>query len=130
MGLPDTIGVSYDVSYSPNPLGLTAQLQTENAKIKIGITQVSDFSIDVKPNADHGITDAMMSGVLWPLAKILSGTIADKMKGMINGMTFDIYTVPDIPVTIEGYTVTMQPKTIAFAGYNGYLKVTADVNIV
>jgi len=130
MGLPDTIGVSYDISYSPNPLGLTTQLQTENANVKIGVTQIDSFSISVKPNADNGITDEMMSGVLWPLAKILSGVIADKMRDALSGMSFDIYTVPDIPITVEGFTVTMKPKTVTFAGFNGFLKITADVNIV
>ena len=129
MALPDTIRVSYDISYTPNPINVTAGVSADGTKIKLKVADISDLSIDLKPNDADGITTEIQSGLLWPLAKIMSGVIANAIEDAVKGQEVDVYQVNDIPVNAGGVSIVLSPKQIDFGAHNGYLMISGKLDI-
>lgn len=118
--MPDTIGLSYDIAYKPNPLAVEMQISTSgnqiNGKIK-KLGKIEDLTFT--PNTDHGIADTIMSGVVWPLAEILQGVIIDKVTDMLEGMKFDnLHKVEEVSFgNIKGTEIKLTSKRLDIKGH-------------
>ncbi|MCP4220045.1 MAG: hypothetical protein GY765_35770 [bacterium] len=119
--------LKYDISFDPSQPTVTLKVSVDNTDVNIKVKSVESFSISVKPSGN--VIQEVFSAVAMPIAEIIKGKLSPKIPGWIEGKSFKASTLPNIPITAEGVTVTMKPSKIKLSTYNGMLMADGNVDI-
>ncbi|MCP4217039.1 MAG: hypothetical protein GY765_20495 [bacterium] len=121
------IGVNYNVSTSPSQIGANVKVSISNTTLKAKLQDVGNFGFNITPTGN--VAEEIISGVAWPIANIVAASLKGYVIDAIIGTSMDLTTIPSIPVTVEGTTITIQPANMGLSNYNGMLMITGDVNL-
>jgi hypothetical protein len=121
------IGIGYDVK--PSTIPANVKISVNNTTLHAQIQDIGDFGFSITPNGG-GIAEDILSAIAWPIANLVAPILKDKAINAINGTGFDVMSVPNIPIQVNGITLTLQPANMNLANYDGMLLIGCDVNIV
>jgi hypothetical protein len=120
------ISVSYNLDYSPKPVGVDLTLQLSNTTIKVGLSGVPTLVVTATPSYSGNILDAAISTLATPLANSITLSLGVFAGQIINGESFNVTTVPNLPFNIEGMSGTLSPSNLNLSNFNGQLKISGD----
>jgi len=123
------IGVSYDVSYRPDPVECKAELSLSGKDIKVTLRDFPAVLISLTPHYSVNIASDIVSTVAQPLVADIALFLGAFAGNFINGKEFTITSIDDIPYTVEGTQLKLAPKDLATSTANGMLKVSGDFDI-
>ncbi|WP_263081082.1 hypothetical protein [Endozoicomonas sp. Mp262] len=123
------IGVSYDLHYSPNPVGVNLKLGVSNTTLKVTLGGVPALAVAATPHFSGNILEAATSAMATPLANAITLSLGAFAGQIINGKSFDVTTIPNLPFNVEGVSGTLKPKNLKLSEFNGQLKIGGDFNL-
>lgn len=121
------IGFSYEAKTQPSKIGAKLKLKFANTTLRGVIEQIEPFVITLTPSGN--VSEAILSGVAWPLAQTLGVILPPIAKELINGYRFDLVTISATTQTIEGETLTIKPSQLHLSNHKGMLMVQGAINI-
>jgi hypothetical protein len=120
--------INYDVNYSPDPLVINTTLSCEDKKIKVKIDGIPNLKVVLTPKFSWNPVNDILTAV-GSLVNLFSSEILSVIVAKAKGISVDVYTIPDIPIDPEGIHLTLSPSNIKFENANGFLMVSADIDI-
>jgi hypothetical protein len=123
--------LNYEVSFSPAEPKIGLELMADNITLKVKIDSYESFNINCKPAGN--IIEKAFSIVAWPVAELIKNGLQKKLIEFLDSMvgkSEKISQVPNLPITYEGVTITLQPSGITLSNYNGMLMAEANIDIV
>ena len=123
------VGVSYSIQYAPNPVGVNLGISIANKSVRVTLDGVPPLAVTATPNFDGNIIVSALSAITTPLANVITLSLGAFAGNLMNGRTFDVATVPDIPFDIQGVRGTLSPSNLGVSDFNGQLKVSGDISV-
>ena len=123
------IGVSYDLHYSPNPVGVDLKLEVSGTTLKVKLGGVPALAVSATPHFSDNILESATSALTTPLANAITLSLGAFAGDIINGQSFNLIKVPDLPFNIEGVKGTLKPDNLTLSSFNGQLKLGGDFNL-
>ena len=87
------------------------------------------LAIAATPRYSGNILETATSALATPLANAITLSLGAFAGQIINGKSFNITTVPDIPFNVEGVSGTLKPKNLSLSNFNGQLKLGGDFDL-
>ena len=123
------ISVSYDISYSPNPIGASLNLYLDGSTAKVGVNHVPSLAVTVTPHYSANIGSDILSTIATPLANAVSLCLGGAANSLLQGKTFDVYTLSSYTLSIANSSVRLTPANLQLSNYGGMLMLTGDLAI-
>ena len=123
------IDVSYDLNYSPKPVGVDLDLEISNTTLKVTLSGVSSLAITATPRYSGNILDTAISAMATPLANAITLSLGTFAGNIINGKSFDVTTIPKLPFKVESVSSTLTPSNISLSDFHGQLKISGDFTL-
>ena len=123
------IGVSYDMHYTPNPIGVNLSIQLSGTTVKVSITNVPGVLVTATPHYSANIASDILSTIGTPMANAITTSAGAFATGVLQNKSFDIYTIPAIGLSISGVSVHLNPGNLALGSFNGMLMLTGDLDL-
>lgn len=123
------ISVSYSIDYSPDPVGVNLDLKISNTNVTVTLSGVPALAVTATPNFSGNILDSALSAVTTPLANVITLSLGAFAGNLINGHSFDITSVPNIPFNLEGVSGTLKPSYLSLSDFNGQLKISGNFQV-
>ncbi|MCY4045402.1 MAG: hypothetical protein OXE99_10000 [Cellvibrionales bacterium] len=124
------IGVSYDLSYAPKPVGVDIKLGISGTKVKFTLSGVPALAVTATPYFSGNVLESALSAVATPMANAITLSLGAFAGNIINNTSFDVVDVPDLPFNIEGVSGKLSPKNLNVFEFNGQLKLAGDFDLV
>lgn len=119
--------LDYKATPEPDPLTGTVGVTLENTTVKATIMSVDDFIIRLTPSGN--VSGKILSGVAYPLAELLAVSLPTLTTSLIDGVSFDLFTIEPITQNVQGEQITITPANLSLATYNGMLLVQGSISI-
>lgn len=123
------IGVSYDLSYAPNPVNVNINLGISGTTIKVTLSGVPTLAVTATPHFSGNVLESALSAIASPLANAITLSLGAFAGNIINNQSFNITTVPEVPFNIEGVSGKLTPKQLSVSNFNGQLKLAGDFDL-
>lgn len=123
------IGVSYDMHYTPAPIGVNLSIQITGTTVRVSITDVPRVLVTATPHYSANIASDILSTIGTPMANAITATAGVFATEILQNKTFDIYTLPPIRLDTAGISVQLLPSNLSLGNYNGMLLLTGDFTI-
>ncbi|WP_424101145.1 hypothetical protein [Moorena producens] len=123
------IGVSYKLDYSPKPVGVDLNLRLSNTTLQVTLSGVPALAVTATPSYSGNVLDAAISTLGTPLANSITLSLGAFAGQIINGESFDVTTVPNLPFNIEGVSGKLSPSNLSLSNFNGQLKISGDFTL-
>ncbi|MDJ0676701.1 MAG: hypothetical protein QNJ36_15205 [Calothrix sp. MO_167.B42] len=123
------IGVSYDINYSPKPVGVNLDLGISNTTVKVALNGVPTLLVTATPRYSGNILNAAISALGTPLANAITLSLGAFAGQIINGKSFNVTTVPNLPFNVEGVSGTLSPSNLNLSNFHDQLKISGDFTL-
>lgn len=123
------ISVSYDISYSPNPIGASLDLSINGNTAKVSINHVPALAVTATPHYSANIGADILSTIGTPLVNAVTLCLGGAATSLLQGKTFDVYTLSSYTLSIANASVRLTPANLQLSNYNGMLMVTGDLTL-
>lgn len=124
------VGVSYNIHYTPNPVGVTLNLFTNNKSIGVILQNVPRLVVTATPNYSGNVITGLVSTIGAPLANAVTLSLGLAASDILNNQRFnDIYKVAPIRFDIAGQGISIRPSGVKMSNHSGLLKITANVAV-
>lgn len=125
---------SYDVSISPNPLDLTISVKvkdgekkTDPPNIAITVTDAPSVDLGLKPRGNW--VQKILSGILWPIARLMTATNKDSIKNALESKEHDVAGTTTLKK--DGFSIT--PTLGALGGFKSgdtqWVQITGELSL-
>lgn len=123
------ISVSYDLSYSPNPVGVDLNLSISNNQVNVSLQNVPTVFVTALPHYSADIASDILSTVATPMANAISVSLGLFASNILSGVTFGVFTIPNMNFNIASVNINVNPSNLNMSNYNGMLMVNGDISI-
>jgi hypothetical protein len=123
------IGVSYDIHYAPNPVACTARLELSGTDINVALDNFPPLQVGLVPHYSANILSDMVSTIGTPLVNVIANFLSVFAGQFINGKRIKVGSIPAIPYTVEGTSITLKPSKLSASDFGGSLKISGDFDI-
>lgn len=123
------ISVSYNIHYSPDPVGVNIEMSVSGTKVSVNLSGVPPLTVSATPRYSANILSDMVSTIGTPLVNAVTLFLGSFAGNFINGKSFEITSVPNISYSVEGVEVTMAPSGLSISDFEGNLKISGDFAI-
>jgi hypothetical protein len=121
------VGINYDLHASPNPRG-DAAFSIRGTRLHAQIRHIDNFVLVLKPSGNP--VQWLLSAVTYPLTQAVVAAFSPVITQALSGYGFDLVTLPNIPISVQGHTFTIVPSNLSTSdGGGGYLVVRGQVAV-
>ena len=122
--------INYDIEFKPSEP--SAQLSLDSASTQSLVIKLDSVGLDdviLKPAGNVG--EQILSGIVWPVAQLLTEIMKGKIKDEIQGTTKEIKfgSPPGYSFSVEGVVVTVEPEKLNVEKYDDMLMATGTVKV-
>ncbi|NEP55878.1 MAG: hypothetical protein F6K31_02495 [Symploca sp. SIO2G7] len=108
----------------------TISISVSDKKVSATVTDINKIKIDIELiNTGWDWIDDVINDIANEVLQALINTLLPLIKSAIEGISFEIWTVPNIPIDIEGTHWKLSPKNLNLSSFNGYMTVKGDIDI-
>ena len=122
--------INYDIEFKPSEP--SAQLSLDSASAQTLVIKLDSIGLDdvlLKPAGNVG--EQILSGIVWPVAQILTEIMKGKIKDEIQGTTKEITfgSTPGYSFSVEGVVVKVEAESLAVEAYDDMLMATGAAKV-
>ena len=122
--------INYDIEFKPSEP--SAQLSLDSASAQSLVVKLDSIGLDdvlLKPAGNVG--EQILSGIVWPVAQLLTEIMKGKIKDEIQGTTKEIKfgSPPGYSFSVEGVVVKVEPENLNVVAYDDMLMATGTVKV-
>ena len=122
--------INYDIEFKPSEP--SAQLSLDSASAQSLVVKLDSIGLDdvlLKPAGNVG--EQILSGIIWPVAQIITEIMKGKIKDEIQGSTKTITfgSPPGYSLTVEGVAVKVEAEKLNVDKYDDMLMATGTVKV-
>lgn len=122
--------INYDIDIRPPEPD--ARLSLDSASATSLVVKLDSVGIDdviLKPAGNVG--EQILSGIVWPVAQIITEIMKRKIKDEIQGQTKEIKfgSPPGYSFSVEGVVVKVEAETLSLAAHGDMLMATGSVKV-
>ena len=122
------VGVNYSLSTKPETVTATIQASISGGRTVVATTRdISGFTIFLTPSGN--VIETILSAITWPVTQAVIAAFSPAISSALKNISFAIWSVPDIPINVEGVTLTISPDNLALGSYAGMMMVAGTVKI-
>jgi hypothetical protein len=122
------VGVNYSLSTEPGNVTATIQANISGGRTVVATTtDVSGFTIILSPSGS--IAEKILSAITWPITQAVAAAFSPAIKSALEGISFSVWTVPDITFTVENVHLTISPDNLSLGSYANMMSVTGTITI-
>ena len=122
--------INYDIEFKPSEP--SAQLSLDSVSAQSLVIKLDSVGLDdviLKPAGNVG--EQILSGIVWPVAQLLTEIMKGKIKDEIQGTTKEIKfgSPPGYSFSVEGVVVKVEPENLNVVAYDDMLMATGTVKV-
>lgn len=121
------IGISYNATTEPSAVGAKFSLSFSGTTLRAGVAQINNFIISLTPSGN--ISEAILSGVAWPIAQALGAALPSLARNLIDGYSFSVMSISPSRYTLEGDEITVSPGDLSLSNYGDMLMVQGNLDV-
>ena len=123
------IGVSYDLHYSPNPVGVDLKMSLSGTAMKVTLSGVPALAVTATPHYSGNVLNDALSSVGTLVVNAITLSAGAFAGQIMNGQSFKVGDVPTIPFNVQGVSGTLTPSNLTLSNFNGQLKIGGDFTL-
>ena len=120
------IGVHYKLYAKPNPT-CTLHIGLKGTSLSATTGSVNSFVIVLEPSGN--VMEKILSAITDPILQAVSGAFSPLISHFLDGITFHLCTLPNIPISVHGHTITLSPSDMSLTSSNGYLAAVGNLKV-
>jgi hypothetical protein len=117
------VDVSFNLSYSPNPVGVTLALGISGSTVAVTLGGVPPLLVNAIPNFSGNVVSGLVSVLATPLANAVTMSLGPFVGNILNGRTFNVITVNPYSFNAGGVSGVLTPSNLSLSNFNGLLKI-------
>jgi hypothetical protein len=123
------ISVSYDINYSPKPVNVNLNMAINGNKLNVSLANVPKVVVTATPHYGVNIASDILSTVGTPVVNAISLSLGLFASNILQGKSFDVYTISDFSFNAGGGAVNLHPENLSLSNEGGMLLITGDLKI-
>lgn len=120
-------GLNYNLYAKPNPAGIISLSISGDKTLRATTSRLNTFVLVLEPTGNP--VEWILSALTDPLLQTVTAVFSPLISSAFNGIAFDVYTVPSIPINIEGLSFTVVPQQVSLSSFAGLLALNGTVNV-
>ncbi len=120
-------GLNYDLYAKPNPTGTISLSISRGRHVAARTSHLNTFVLILKPTGSP--IEWILSAVTDPLLQAVTAAFSPLISQAFNGISFDVWEIPNIPFQYEGISLTAVPSNVAISGFGGMMLISGNVTI-
>ena len=121
------ITINYKARTEPSSLRVRFGLGFAGTSLQASVRDYSDFVAVLEPTGN--ISEAILSGVAWPLAQTAGLLLPQLGRQLITGYRFDVMTIMPSTHAVAGEQVTVSPSNLSLSEFGDMLLIEARLVI-
>jgi hypothetical protein len=121
-----TFGVNYTLYALPEPRG-TISLELSGTTVRARTTHLETFVLLIKP--DGNPIEWILSAMTTPLLQVITAAFSPLITKLFEGIAFDVWKIPSIPIDAAGIHLVVSPKDVHFASFAGMTSIEGTASI-
>jgi len=119
-------GVNYTLLAQPTPTGRIS-LSIDGTTVRARTTHLDTFVLVIVPHGDP--VEWIVSALTTPLLQVVSAAFAPLITKLFEGIQFDVWRIPSIPIDVAGVHLTVAPQDVHFAPFGAYTTIEGTASI-
>ena len=120
------LGVNYTLYAKPDPTG-TISLAIDGTTVSARTTQLDTFVLLITPHGNP--VEWLLSALTTPLLQVISAAFSPLITKLFEGIRFDVWRIPSIPIDTAGIHLTVAPKDVHFAQFGAQTAIAGTASI-
>jgi hypothetical protein len=122
------VGISYEAHAQPNPVSFHVSVSVSGTQIYATASDVEPFVAVLKPTGN--IAQVILSAAGWPLAQTIGVALPPLATRIVHELPrIKVGSVDPIASAIDGEAITITPRNLSIADFNGMLLISGVVDI-
>jgi hypothetical protein len=114
------IGLNYNLLAKPDPNGRIG-LSVSGTTVRATTAELATFVLVLIPYGDP--LEWVLSAVTYPLTQAVVAAFSPLITQLFQGISFDVYELPSIPINVDAVHLTVQPSQVRFGDWGGRLAI-------
>jgi hypothetical protein len=123
------VSVNYDLKYSPNPLLVDLALSISDNKINVSLKNVPSVLVAAAPHYSADLGSDVLSTLCTPIANAITLGLGAFAGNVLNGKSFDVYSIPEITYAIGSESVKLKPGNLKLSPFNEMLMLEGTLDL-